>query len=87
MASFLTVKKLDKQEISNNLAVCLLLISFLTHSANLKMEAIRRSESSVDFYRTTRPYSSEDRTVHSHRRETVQFHMSREILIFSWRKL
>jgi hypothetical protein len=39
------------------------------------------------FYRTTRPYNSEERTVRSHSRETVEFHMSREILIFTWRKL
>jgi hypothetical protein len=46
------------------LATCFKLVSFLAYSSTLKMEAKGSSEMSVDFQRTTRRYTPEDRTLH-----------------------
>jgi hypothetical protein len=53
-------------------AACLLLVSCWGYSYTLKMETIRSSEASVEFYQTTRHYNSEDRTLYSHRCENVK---------------
>jgi hypothetical protein len=42
------------------------LVSCLAYSPTPKMEAIHSSETSVDFYHTTRCYVPEDSTLHSH---------------------
>jgi hypothetical protein len=46
-----------------NQAACFMLVSCLAYSSILKMEAIRSSETSIDFHRTTRHYIREDRTL------------------------
>jgi hypothetical protein len=48
--------------------------SFLArlYSSTLKTEAIRSSETSVNFQRTTRRYIPEDSTVHNHRCENLK---------------
>jgi hypothetical protein len=40
-----------------------LLVSFLAYSSTSMMENIRSSETSIDLYRTTRYYNTDDRTV------------------------
>jgi hypothetical protein len=45
-------------------SACFVLISFLTYSHTLKIEAIRLSETSVDFYWTTVRNILENRTPH-----------------------
>lgn len=44
-------------------AASLMLAAGLIHSSTMKMEAIYYSETSADFYRTTRRYMSEDRAI------------------------
>jgi hypothetical protein len=44
-------------------ASCFLLVSLVAYSSNLKMESVRSSETSVDFYRLTRLYIPEDTTL------------------------
>jgi hypothetical protein len=46
--------------------------SCLAYSSTLKMKAIRSSEMSVDFYRTTQAYIPEDSTLHSHLCENLK---------------
>jgi hypothetical protein len=46
--------------------------SCLACYSTLMMEAICSSEGSVDFHRTTRPYISEDRTLHNHSCENLK---------------
>jgi hypothetical protein len=46
---------------------------FLTYSSTLRMKAIYSSETSVDIHMTTLCYISEDRTLHNHRYENLQF--------------
>jgi hypothetical protein len=48
------------------------LVSCSTYYSTLKMEAIRSSETSVDFQRTTLRYIPEDGTHHSHRCENLK---------------
>jgi hypothetical protein len=48
------------------------LVSILAYSYNLKIEAIRSSETSVDFQRTTRRYIPEYSTLHNHRCENLK---------------
>jgi hypothetical protein len=43
-----------------------LLVSCLSYSSVVKMEEIRSSEVYVDFQRTTRGCTPEDRTIHNH---------------------
>jgi hypothetical protein len=38
----------------------------------LMMEAATTSETSVNFYQTTRPYNPEDSHLHTHRRENLK---------------
>jgi hypothetical protein len=45
-------------------AACFMLVSCLTYSSILKLEAILTSEMSVDFQGTTRRHIPEDRTLH-----------------------
>jgi hypothetical protein len=45
------------------LVVCLLLVSCLPYISSLRIEAIRSSETSVHFHRTTQRYCSQARTL------------------------
>jgi hypothetical protein len=53
--------------------VCFILVPGLAYFSNLKMKVIRSSEMFVIFNRTTRGYTPEDRTLHRHRCENLQF--------------
>jgi hypothetical protein len=55
------------------LSTCLTLVSCETYPSNLKMEATRFSETSVNFQRTTRCYIPEDRTLHIHHCENIKY--------------
>jgi hypothetical protein len=48
------------------------LVSYLSSSPTLKVEAKHSSEISVDFQRITRRYVLEDRTFHNHRCENLK---------------
>jgi hypothetical protein len=48
------------------------LVTCLVYSATLMLEAIRSSETSVDFNRITRPYIADDRTLHNQRCENLK---------------
>jgi hypothetical protein len=62
----------NKLEACNKL--CLFMLdSFLAYSTNLMMVATCSSETSVDFQRTTRRYSPEDRILHNHRCDSLKF--------------
>jgi hypothetical protein len=52
-------KPRKKSARSFQLAACFQ-VSCLAYSLSLEMEAVRSSETPVDFYRTTRPYTPED---------------------------
>jgi hypothetical protein len=54
------------------LATCFTLVSWLTYSSTLKMEATCFSETSFDFQRTIRHYIRGDKTLHNHRRENFK---------------
>jgi hypothetical protein len=58
---------------------CFMLACWLLYSSILKMEAIRSSERSVDFQRTTRRYIQEDINLCNNRRENLKSYI---ILIF-----
>jgi hypothetical protein len=58
------------------LVFCLLLVSCLACSSNLKMEAICSSAMSVDFHRTTPHYIPEDITIHRHRCVNLKTNMA-----------
>jgi hypothetical protein len=49
--------------------------SSLADFSTLKMEAIRSSETSVQFTKSTRPHISEDGILHSHHRENLKFYI------------
>jgi hypothetical protein len=53
------------------LAACFMLVSCLSYSSTLKMEATYFSETSVNFYRTILHYIVVDKIVHSHRCENL----------------
>jgi hypothetical protein len=54
-------------------AACFVLISCMANSSSLKMEAIRSSETSVNFHRTTWRYIPEGRSLHNYRCENLKF--------------
>jgi hypothetical protein len=54
------------------LAACFMLVSRLTYSLTLKIEATCSSKTSVDFWWTTWRYTPEDRTLHNHRCENIK---------------
>jgi hypothetical protein len=56
--------------------VCFMLVPCLAYFSNLNMEVIRSTEISIIFNWTTRGYTPEDRTLHSHRRENLRFNCS-----------
>jgi hypothetical protein len=58
------------------LVTCLMLVSCVAYSSNLKMEATCPSEKSVDFQQTTRRYISEDTILHNHRFEYLKYYIS-----------
>jgi hypothetical protein len=58
------------------LATRFTLVSCLTYSSTVKMEATKSSETSIDFQRNTRCYISRGRTVHRHIRESTGQHIS-----------
>jgi hypothetical protein len=70
--------------------LCLLQVSCLTHSSTLKMEATCSSYTEVDFQRTTRRYTPEDRTLHDHRCENLKLYtavwifIKFDIGVFTW---
>jgi hypothetical protein len=49
-----------------------MMVSCLSCSSTLEMEAIYSSETSVDFHRTVWNYILEDTTLHSHRCENLK---------------
>jgi hypothetical protein len=52
-----------QHEVGSKLAACFMLVSCLTYSSTLKMDAICSSETCVEFHRTTRHYIPEGRTL------------------------
>jgi hypothetical protein len=57
------------------LATWFTVVSFLTYSSTLKMEATCSFEMPVDFQRTTRRYIPEDITLHNHRCKNLTSYM------------
>jgi hypothetical protein len=57
------------------LTSCFMLVSCLSFSSILKMEATCSSETSVDFQRNTRRCISENRTLHNYCRENLRFYV------------
>jgi hypothetical protein len=53
------------------LATCFTLLSCLSYSSTLKMEALCSSETSIEFQRTTWRYIREERTLYNHRCENL----------------
>jgi hypothetical protein len=49
---------------TKRVATCLMLVYCLVYSSILKMEAVRSSETSLEFYRTTQRYNKEYHTLH-----------------------
>jgi hypothetical protein len=74
---------------NKNRSACYL-VTFLVRSSALNMEAVRSSEMSANFYRTTRRYISEDSTFHSdpticrilstHNKKTCPLYQTRSLL-------
>jgi hypothetical protein len=50
------------------------------------MEAIYSSETSVDFQRTTRRYTPEDRTLHDHRYENLRSYILGHVYVPRFQK-
>jgi hypothetical protein len=61
---------------ARNNAAPFMLVSCFAYSSALKMEATCSSEMSLDFYRNTRYYNLEARTVYNHRCENLKSNMS-----------
>jgi hypothetical protein len=59
------------QAISLQFVSCLLLIACLAYCSTLKMESVFSSETSLNFYRTTRRHVPWDGTLHSYRCESL----------------
>jgi hypothetical protein len=55
------------------LATCFLLVSCLSYSSTLKMEAVHSSEMMVDVCQTAQLYILENNTLHSHCSENLKF--------------
>jgi hypothetical protein len=63
------------------IASCFLIPTSLSFSLTLKMEAVRSSETSLNFYRSTRHHIPEDSTLRNHRCKNIKL----TILGFVWR--
>jgi hypothetical protein len=63
------------------ISACFILVSALTYSSTLRMEAIRSSETSVYIYQKIRCYISEDRVLHSRQCENLKYTTSTYLYI------
>jgi hypothetical protein len=59
------------------LATCWMLVSCLSYSSTLKMEATCSPGTSVDFQRASRRHIPEDRTLHNHRCQNLKSYINR----------
>jgi hypothetical protein len=66
-----TVSQATNQHETALLAACFMLVSFLAYSSTLMRQAIRYSETFVEFHRTTQCFITQDRNLHSHRGENL----------------
>jgi hypothetical protein len=68
IASIFSVEERTKQvtRIVKAFTACFLLVAWLVYSSTVKTEAVRSSETSVNFNWTARRHVSEDNNLHSH---------------------